>query len=71
MGEWVNVISSDISCVKYEDGTRIMTIRFNKGGEYEYYDVYEDDYYNLISASSPGGYFHANIKNKYQCKRVY
>lgn len=71
MGEWVNVVSTDISCVKYDETSGIMSIRFIKGGEYEYYDVYLDDYEKLISAPSVGQYFNAYIKNKYQYNKIY
>ena len=71
MGEWVNVISTDIMSVKYEESTSVLNIRFVKGGEYEYYDVYADDYYNLISAPSVGKYFNANIRYKYQYNKIY
>lgn len=71
MEDWVNVVSSDISSVKYEENTGVMIIRFNKGGEYEYYDVYVEDYYNLITAPSVGRYFNTNIRNKYQYTKTY
>ncbi len=71
MGDWVNVTSSNISCVKYDEDNNVLTVRFNSGAEYEYYDVYSDDYYNLISAPSCGSFLNHNIKGKYRYEKIY
>lgn len=59
----IPVASSDIASVGYEGTT--LHIRFNSGGLYAYYNVPTRIYNSLMSASSKGGYFHANIKGRY------
>ena len=58
-----SVNSSNISSVGYEGNT--LHIRFNSGGLYAYYNVPASTYRNLMSASSHGEFFHANIKGRY------
>ena len=47
--------SSDIRGVKYEDGK--LTIEFRSGRIYEYEDVEQGEYEDLLNAESAGGYF--------------
>lgn len=58
-----SVSSSDIASIGYNKGT--LHILFNSGGLYEYTSVPEAVYNALMSASSKGSYFHANIKGRY------
>lgn len=62
------VSSSDIASIGYEGG--VLHIRFNSGGLYAYYDVPDSVYKGLMSASSHGRYFHANIKGVYRYARI-
>lgn len=64
---WVNVISSDLSSVAYENGT--LYIAFRSGGAYSYFNVPESVYKGLLSSFSKGRYFHSFIKNTYSCTR--
>ena len=61
--EMQRVDSTDIASVGYADG--ILNIRFHSGGLYRYSNVPLAIYQSLISASSKGKYFHANIKGRY------
>ena len=63
-----SVSSSDISSIGYEGST--LHIRFNSGGLYAYYNVPSGVYNALMSASSHGKYFHANIKGRYGDTRI-
>lgn len=63
-----SVSSSDISSIGYEGST--LHIRFNSGGLYAYYNVPASIYNALMSASSHGKYFHANIKGRYGDTRI-
>ena len=64
----IPVDSSDLSSVGYENGT--LYIAFNSGGLYSYSGVPASVYSGLLSASSKGRYFHANIKNVYPYQRI-
>lgn len=64
----IPVSSSDISSIGYENG--ILHIHFHSGGLYQYTNVPQSVYNGLMSASSHGKYFHANIKGRYGDKRI-
>ena len=64
----IPVSSSDLSAVGYENG--ILYIRFHGGQLYCYYDVPVYVYQQLMSASSHGKYFAANIRNVYRYDRL-
>ena len=64
----IPVDSSNLSSVGYENGT--LYVAFNSGGLYSYSGVPASVYSGLLSASSKGRYFHANIKNVYPYQRI-
>ena len=64
----ISVESSNLGSVGYEQGT--LEIQFNWGGVYQYYDVPEKVYEELMNADSHGVYFNANIKGEYDYERV-
>ena len=47
-----------------------LEIEFTSSSVYQYFDVPEVEYRNLISAESIGKYFNQNIKDKYRCARI-
>lgn len=61
--EMKTVNSSNLAAVGYDSNSQIMRVEFNNGGIYEYYNVPQEKYEELIVASSVGSYFHHNIKN--------
>ena len=62
------VSSSNLAGVGYENGT--LYIQFHSGGLYRYANVPLSVYQGLLSASSKGRYFHANIKDSYAYRRI-
>ena len=48
----------------------MLTIEFNSGGIYEYYNVPRSEYIGLMNAGSHGRYFHVYIKNHYNYRRI-
>lgn len=66
--ERTSVSSSNIASIGYEDCT--LEIEFNGGRIYQYYDVPEDVFNELMSASSHGQYFNRHVKNIYQYKQI-
>lgn len=62
--------SSNLTSANYDAATKALTVGFKSGGSWRYADVPEDVYQGLIGASSPGGYFHAAIKGKYESTKV-
>ena len=68
--ERLAVNSSNIASVGYDNTSFTLEIEFNHGGIYQYYDVTEDVYTDLINAGSIGSYFSKNIKNSYPTQKV-
>ncbi|POA88920.1 KTSC domain-containing protein [Pseudomonas protegens] len=68
--ERVSVSSSNIAAVGYDEFSQTLEVEFLNGAVYEYYDVPEYVYQELISASSVGGYFAQRIKNVYGYSRA-
>ncbi|EGQ9502548.1 KTSC domain-containing protein [Vibrio parahaemolyticus] len=67
--ERVPVSSSNLVSVGYDIDTMTLEVEFNSG-IYQYYDVPEYVYDELMGAPSLGSYLHHNIKSSYLCARV-
>lgn len=61
--------SSLIKEVGYDPFMEVLTVNFHNGGVYEYIEVPEEVYNDLLEAPSAGKFFHINIKNKFQFLR--
>ncbi len=66
----VSVSSSAINSIGYSDATKVLQIEFSGGEVYEYVDVPADVHRAMMSASSKGKFFHAQIKPNYSGKRI-
>jgi len=64
------VDSSNIDSIGYESVTQKLEIGFSNGEVYQYSDVPEDVYANLMSAESKGRYFYIHIKDIYSYTRI-
>ena len=56
------VNSSNLAAVGYDADTQTLTIEFRKSGTYEFFDVPEAVYQEVMAAGSPGEYFGHNIR---------
>ncbi|MCW3084260.1 MAG: hypothetical protein JWP12_1626 [Bacteroidetes bacterium] len=65
-----SVVSSNLASVGYDASSKILEIEFKSSGVYQYLDVPKYEYEGLMSASSHGEYFAANIKNKYEFIKI-
>lgn len=65
----MNLKSSRIRSVEYNDSTEVLTIDFVKGGKYKYFKVPDTIYLGIIKSASPGSYFDSYIKPVYPCKK--
>lgn len=65
-----SVSSSNLSTVGYDAQNCTLEVEFKGGNVYQYYDVPENIYLNLIRAAPIGGYLNTFIKNVYQYKQV-
>lgn len=70
-GVVVPLISSNLNSCSWKPNTISMsdvgtlTITFKGNRVYRYEDVPRDVFHGLVNAPSPGGYFHASIRNEY------
>ncbi len=60
-----SVESSNLASVGYDAKGQILEIEFNHGGVYQYFDVPQEVYDELMDAGSHGKYFVHNIKDEY------
>ncbi|MBN1332065.1 KTSC domain-containing protein [Candidatus Dojkabacteria bacterium] len=66
--ERTSVNSSNIASVGYDAGT--LEIEFNSGSIYQYFDVPETVFDEIMEASSHGQYLNRHVKNAYQYKQI-
>jgi uncharacterized protein len=64
------VSSSNIASVGYEPNTMTLEVEFKNGSVYQYFDVSESVYQEMMSAASVGSYLNQNIKNSYRYVQV-
>lgn len=65
-----SVESSNIASIGYDAENEILEIEFNHGGVYQYIDVPENVYEELMNADSHGRYFVHNIKDDYEFQKM-
>ena len=64
------VASSNLASVGYSPDTETLEIEFLNGSVYQYYNVPQNMYDELMRAGSKGQFLHAYIKNAYPYSRV-
>ena len=50
--------------------SRVLEILFESGRVYQYYDVPENIYQEMLTSESKGKYFNANIRGKYPYQEI-
>jgi hypothetical protein len=60
------VTSSNVVSIGYEADTMTLEVEFRDGGIYQYFDVPETVYLELMRAGSIGQFMHANIRDNYR-----
>lgn len=68
--ERVPVNSSNLVSVGYDTVSETLEVEFKKSGVYQYYNVPEFIYEQLMQAPSLGTFFNNNIKNVYACAKI-
>ncbi len=64
-----SVSSSNLVSIGYDASSQTLEVEFKGGTVYQYFDVPEDEYDSLMSASSHGVYFSANIRDNYKFEK--
>jgi hypothetical protein len=65
-----NVNSSNLASIGYDSENEILEVEFKHGGVYQYFDVSENVFNELMNAPSHGVYFSANIRNDYKYSKL-
>ncbi len=68
--ERYSVASSNISSVGYDPATETLEIEFLSGAIYQYYNVPQNMYDQLMAEGSKGRFLNTYIKNAYPYSRV-
>lgn len=68
--EMINVISSNVESVGYDERNQVVYVRFLNGTLYIYKGVPQYVFDGLLNASSVGSYLHRNYKNVYPYERI-
>ena len=63
--EYIDVSSSNIRAVGYDEANSSMHVKFNSGSLYEYRNIPYYIYEGMLSATSVGRYFHSHVKNSF------
>jgi len=61
--------SSSLSEATYDPSTETLTVAFQSGDRYNYFNVPNGVYRALARAGSAGKYFYSNIRNRYSYER--
>lgn len=64
------VQSTNLAEVGYCADTMVLEVAFHDGSVYQYFDVSEAVFLELMRAESVGRYFSANIREAYRYTRV-
>jgi uncharacterized protein len=65
-----HVESSNIESIGYDSKSQTLEIEFLNGTIYQYFDVPEKVFEELMGADSQGRYLNANIKGIYRYSKV-
>lgn len=65
-----HVESSNIASIGYDSKSQTLEIEFLNGGIYQYFDVPQHIYEDLMNADSHGKYLAYQIKGKYRYSKV-
>lgn len=70
MSEWISTPqSSNVAGFSYDEAAQVLTVEFNSGSRYDYYDVPENVFEGMKSADSKGRYLNTEVKGHYRYAR--
>jgi hypothetical protein len=61
--------SSMLARFSYDGKEQVLVVEFKHGGRYEYYDVPESIFKEMVAARSKGRFFQDNIRDDYEFSR--
>jgi len=66
----IHVESTNVDSVGYDTASQTLEVEFTNSNVYQYFDVPQEIYDELISADSVGKYLSAHIKGNYRYSRL-
>lgn len=57
--------SANLTKAEYDPFMKVLSLTFKNGGVYDYVDVEENIFHEMILAESVGRYFHSKIRGHY------
>lgn len=64
------VVSSNLMSVGYDPTTETLEVEFSSGSIYQYANVPQSMYEQLMQADSKGGFLNFHVKDNYPVSRV-
>lgn len=64
------VSSTTVASIGYDPATEVLEVEFHKTGLYQYFNVPDFVYEEMMAAPSQGTYLNTNIKGRYQYERL-
>lgn len=68
--DMIQVASSNIAAIGYDEDSATLQIEFHNGGTYQYFEVPQREFDSLQQSDSVGKYLAAHIKGVYRFSRV-
>jgi hypothetical protein len=62
--------NSHVESVGHDPVTQTLRVKFKNGGAYDHAGVPAHHHSGMLAADSPGKYFHAHIRGKYEHTKV-
>ncbi|MDQ7010071.1 MAG: KTSC domain-containing protein [Candidatus Gracilibacteria bacterium] len=66
----INVVSSNIKSIGYNEDNFTLEIEFNDNSIYQYINVPKNEYESIMNSNSHGKYLNENIKGVYQFNQI-
>lgn len=66
----IQVSSSNLKSVGYDEEHKILEVEFKGGGIYRYKNVPKETFESFLSSPSLGKFFMGNIRNSFLCERL-
>ena len=63
------IASSNLATVGYDAESYVLEVEFTNGHVYQYFDVPETVFQELLTAGSPGNYLNTQVKPNYRYAR--
>jgi hypothetical protein len=64
------VSSTNVASIGYDQNTVTLEVEFKDGTLYQYFDVPETVYNELLQTGSKGKFLHANVYNRYRYTKL-